>query len=167
VIRVAGLSVLVALLLCGCSASSESVPTSTPRGADLCGTSPSRDGAGGPLITVDSNPTGLISEWVSGQNVQPCQEKRFASSAAVAKELAGAIRSAAKFPSGKFNCPGFDNGMVRLFFTFRNSPAQLVDVLISGCVAISGPERSSRRITNAVAEQLVAIAPPKWNLSGL
>jgi hypothetical protein len=112
------------------------------------------------LVTVDADPTGVVGIWLPGLDTRPCHWSLATEGAAVAKRLAGDIRSAPPFPSGRVSCPFDDKSRVDLYFRYPGDRGmEHVTVGLRGCVEISAPGAQPRRGSPALLRDLGRLSP--------
>jgi hypothetical protein len=121
-------------------------------------------GTGHAAVTVDANPTGLVSTWLPGVNSRACTAITISSGRAVATAIANEIRAAPLSSPAARNCPAVDGAAVQLVFSYSSPAPELAVAELTGCAAVRAPGRSPRDVTEALRSQLNTIAPPEWRL---
>jgi hypothetical protein len=118
------------------------------------------------VVTVDADPTGLVSTWLPGLNSRACIAVTVSSDHAVAAARANDIRQAQRprqLPKGSppiaGSCPMDDGGAVQLVFTYKSRAPEVVYVELWGCEDVTAPGRYPREFPRAVHLALGSIAP--------
>lgn len=112
-------------------------------------------------VSVDPSPSSVTAIWWPGLISRTCRTVTTHASAALAKELAGDVRSAPALPRGPIACPASLGVAVDLYFAV-GAKLEFVDVLLTGCPSISAPGRTGRAMSPELAADLVALAPRAW-----
>jgi hypothetical protein len=114
-----------------------------------------------PLVTVDSNPTGVTVVWWDGSSQpKPCRTRIAHGDAAQAHQLAADIRSATPSTyTADTNCPFYDGTGVQLFFTYSGVPTETVSVTLNGCRTAMAPLRAPREVSASLLHALAPLRP--------
>jgi hypothetical protein len=118
---------------------------------------------GGPRVTVDKDPIGAKALWIPDINSSPCATALTTITAAQARRLAAAIRSAPKPRAGNYNCPGDTGVAVAIYFSYAGSgDSESVLVSLTGCEFVSMPGRSGRSVQGSLRSAIATVAPAAW-----
>ena len=139
-----------------------SLPSASPITGPFCRVDSLGAQGGGPLVTVDRNPSGITAGWLPGLNSRSCKAVLRRGTGTQARRLANDIRSAKAEPQGPMSCPNDEGAGVELVFKYPSGRYEQVQVLLSGCRAITDADRRPREYTQSLNDDLQPLAPAAW-----
>ena len=157
-------------LLAGCTTAGQPVHAAAPHQVPLmrvengvCGSigRPPVAGADAEPVGIRGDPDSAVAVWMPGLNDRPCRAQRTVVRRAAARRLADGVLTSPT-ASGISSCPDDDGSRVQLWFRTGGESDQSVVVDLRGCNSVWAAGRRSRRASQDLMHDLLAVATQPW-----